>query len=60
MSEIEQDYDSRAIEHRPQTIDEMRCACHELASRGYTDGAIASATGLSTEAVRRLIGERRT
>jgi hypothetical protein len=44
--------------HRPKNQDELRVACHELRSRGFGDHGIASATGLSVEAVRRLLGER--
>jgi DNA-binding NarL/FixJ family response regulator len=43
--------------HRPQTREEMRAAVHELASRGYTNHSIAHATGLSVEAVRKMLGE---
>lgn len=44
--------------HTPKTTDELRVACHELRARGYSDHAIAHATGLSAEAVRRLLAER--
>lgn len=43
--------------HAPRTTDELRVACHELLSRGYSDHGIAAATGLPIEAVRRLLGE---
>ncbi len=49
--------DAGAREHAPQTHDEFRIACHELRSRGFSDHSIASATGLSVEYVRRLLGE---
>ena len=42
--------------HRPQTHDEMRGAARELRDRGYSDHAIAAATGLSVEQIRRMLG----
>lgn len=42
--------------HAPKTTEELRVACHELRSRGYSDHGVAAATGLSVEAVRRLLG----
>lgn len=44
--------------HRPQTREDMRAAVHDLEHCGWTDYAIAHATGLAVEQVRRLIGER--
>jgi len=43
--------------HRPQTHDEMRASARELRDRGYSDHAIAAATGLSVEQIRRMLGE---
>lgn len=43
--------------HMPRTLDETRSAVKELAARGLGDYDIASATGLSVEGVRRLLGE---
>jgi hypothetical protein len=37
----------------------MRAAIHELRSRGLGDYDIATATGLSVEYVRRVLGEPR-
>lgn len=45
--------------HRPRTREELRAAVHELTARGMTDYAIAAATGLAVEQVRRVLGERR-
>jgi hypothetical protein len=45
--------------HRPATREEMQIAAHEMAARGMTDYAIAAATGLSVEQVRRMLGETR-
>ena len=42
--------------HAPKTTDELRVACVELHSRGFSDHDIAAATRLSVEAVRRLLG----
>ena len=41
--------------HAPKTSDELRAACHELRSRGYSDHGIAQATGLSVSAGRQLL-----
>jgi hypothetical protein len=49
-----------ALLHRPLDREEMRAAVVELRSRGMTDYAIAAATGLSVEMVRRMRGELRT
>jgi hypothetical protein len=46
-----------ADRHRPQTLEEMRAAVHELHQRGMSDHTIAQATGLAVEQVRRLLGE---
>ena len=43
--------------HRPQTREEMRAAARELRDRGYSDHAIAAATSLSVEQIRRMLGE---
>ncbi len=51
------DLEALARLHAPRTSDELRAACHELRGRGYSDHGIAAATGLSVEAVRRLLGE---
>jgi hypothetical protein len=50
------DYAALATRNRPKDADSMRVAVHELRSRGYGDLAIAQATGLSIEAVRRFTG----
>lgn len=50
------DLDALARLHAPKTSDELRVACHELRTRGYSDHDIAAATRLSVEAVRRLLG----
>lgn len=56
MSTIVED---RARVHAPSTTEELRAACHDLHARGFSDHDIATATRLSTEAVRRLLGQRR-
>jgi hypothetical protein len=42
----------------PLDAQAMRVAVHELRNRGMSDYAIAGATGLSVEYVRRTLGER--
>jgi DNA-directed RNA polymerase specialized sigma24 family protein len=43
--------------HAPRTAEELRAACHEMAGRGMSYHTIARATGLSVEAVQRLLQE---
>ncbi|HUN73363.1 MAG TPA: hypothetical protein VMU40_02495 [Steroidobacteraceae bacterium] len=52
------DYAALAALNRPRTREEMRVAVHELAARGMTDYAIAHATDLAVEQVRRMLAER--
>lgn len=48
-------YGQRA-ERPPKTHDAMRAAVHEMAARGMSEHAIAGATKLSVEQVRRMLG----
>jgi hypothetical protein len=52
------DYNARAILNRPQDAQAIRATLHELRGRGFGDYEIASATALSVEYVRRVLGER--
>lgn len=47
--------DDRAVEHRPRSIQEMRCAAVELRNRGFLPRDVAAALGLSVGAVMQLI-----
>lgn len=44
-------------EHRPQSRDAIRCAAVELRQRGLTVEDIGQALGLTSGAVRELLGE---
>ena len=55
------DYRRLAEMNRPKDLDTMRCAVHELRSRGLSERDIGAALQLNPEAVRRLLntgGER--
>lgn len=49
-------YEALAMKHRPRTAEEIRSAILELRQRNYGDYEISSATVLSVEMVRRLLG----
>ena len=52
-----QEYDVRAVEHRPETIEGLREAAMQLLRDGLTDHDVAQILELDVNAVRRLVGE---
>ena len=52
------DYSARALEHAPQSPQEVADAARELAGRGFSDHTVAAVLKLDVMMVRRLIGER--
>jgi hypothetical protein len=46
--------------YAPRTSAELQAACREMAGRGMSDHTIARATGLSVEAIRRVLGDATT
>jgi hypothetical protein len=52
------DYRQRALEHAPQTADEITQAVLDLAAAGYSDHTIAGILQANVNSVRQLLGER--
>ncbi len=48
------DYTRRAIEHRPQSLEDVRATVRRMLSEGMSDYGIAACLGLAVEMVRRL------
>jgi hypothetical protein len=55
-STADQDYRDLALKYRPRSAAEMRCAIHEMASRGMGPHEIATAAGLAVTEIRRILG----
>lgn len=53
----EQDFDRRAREHAPQTVEGLRDAALEMLRNGLTDHDVAHVLQLDVNGVRRLVGE---
>ena len=51
------DYATRSVQHRPQTIEEMREASRRMLAEGYSDHGVGAALGIAVEQVRRLMGD---
>lgn len=51
------EYFKRSVQHRPQTLKDIREAAQRLLAQGYNDHGVAAALGIAVEQVRRLIGE---
>ena len=52
------EYLARAMEHAPQTSDEILKAAKDLAAAGHSDHGIAAILRANLNEVRKLIGER--